>query len=48
MAAKKKKVSDEDESVAWNKELTRRRIEKRKARENAPATSRTKKRNGDS
>jgi hypothetical protein len=47
MAAKPKKVSDEAESLAWNKELSKRRAEKRKAGENAPATSRTKKRSGD-
>ena len=48
MAAKPKKTSDEAESLAWNKELSRRRAEKRKAEQNAPAkTGRTKKGRGD-
>ena len=45
MAAKPKKVSDEAESLAWNKELSKRRNDKRKARENA--STRNKKGRGD-
>lgn len=49
MAAKSKKASEEEQSIAWNKELSKRRSDKRKARENVTATTgRTKKGSGDS
>jgi hypothetical protein len=49
MASKPKKESEVEESIAWNKELSKRRNDKRKARENVTATtSRTKKGSGDS
>jgi len=45
MAAKSKKASEEEQSIAWNKELSKRRNDKRKARENA--STRNKKGSGD-